>query len=492
MNRSWTFAAIALLALGIVGCVDREAQKQAARTKTIIEDTTVPVQVQTVGTTTVSDNLEITGQVTTSSDVTVGARTAGRVVSVSVRDGDSVRAGQVIAQQETQILYAAVQQAQGQLSAARSNYDQARSNAIVGPQKSLNAIRSAEAELRSARAQLAKAKIGARPEEISQAQTQVNSAKFAMETARKEMERQKTLFESGAVSRQRLEQAENAYQNALGNYEQALENLQMKRSWSRPEDIRSAEEDVRQAEEGVRTAQANKKLDVLLNQQVDAARSNMQAAKANLDIANRNLSDAVIRSPFAGRVSGNPVQPGTFLAPGSPVARLIGAEGIYFEGEVPESNIAAVVPGKMVQVNIDAFPNRTWVGKVAAVSPTGDQVGRLFRVRIQLAGATQEIKPGMFARGVVTLRSVADATVVPTAAVMRDEDQTYIFVVEGTKAKRLVVRTGLSADGKIQVTGVPAGAKVVVQGQNQLTDGAAVRLEVPKAAQSGEGKTDGV
>lgn len=492
MNKIWIFGAAALLTLSVAGCVNREAQKQAARTKTIIEDTTVPVQVQTVATTTVTDDLEITGQVTTSSDVTIGARTAGRVVSVSVRDGDPVRAGQVIAQQETQILFAAVQQAQGQLNAAQAQYSQARSNAVIAPQKSLNAIRSAEAELRSKKAQLAKSKAGARTEEVNQAQAQVNTAKFAMDTAKKEMERQKSLFESGAVSRQRLEQAENAYQFALGNYEQALENLRMKQTWTRPEDIRSAEEDVRQAEEALRTAQANKKLDVLLDQQVDAARSNVQAAKATLDIANRNLSDANIRSPFAGRVSGNPVQPGTFLAPGAPVARLIGTEGIYFEGEVPESNIAEVVPGKTVRVSIDAFPNRTWTGKVAAISPSGDQVGRLFRVRVQLAGATQEIKPGMFARGVVTLRSVLDATVVPTASVIRDEDKSYIFVVEGDKAKRLVVRTGLTTDGKIQVTGVPAGAKVVVQGQNQLSDGKPVRLENDKAAQAANGKTDGV
>jgi HlyD family secretion protein len=473
------------MALFAGGCVDRDAQEQARRTKAIVEDTTVPVEVELVGTAPVSDELEITGQVTTSSDVTIGARTAGRLVAVYVRDGDAVKAGQVIAEQEKAVLQAAVSQARSQVSAARSQLAQARSNALVAPQKSEAAIRSAEAQLRSARAQLAKAKEGAREEEVRQAEAQVKAAKFAMDTARKEMERQKTLYESGAVSRQRFEQAENAYQASLSNYEQALENLRMKEAWTRPEDIRTAEEQVRQAEENLRTAQADKKLDVLLTQQVDAAEANYRAAQAALDIAQKNLADATIRSPFSGRVSGNPVQPGAFLAPGSPVARLIGVEGIYFEGEVPESSIAAIRPGMPVRVTIDAIANRTWAGTVAAVSPAGDEVARLFKVRVRLAGDAEQVRPGMFARGVVTIRSVPRATVVPAAAILRDEQRTYVFVLEGDVSKRRDVTTGLRTDGMVQVAGLEPGSRLVVQGQSQLRDGAKVKVAEAAARAGG-------
>jgi RND family efflux transporter MFP subunit len=475
--RKLAFLSVAALLFVAVGCVDREAQKQAARTKSIIEDDTVPVQIITAVSAPLADELEITGEVTTAADVTIGARQAGRVVAVTVRDGDFVRAGQVIAEQETTVLQAAVRQAQSQLNAARSQYSQARSNAVVAPQKSQAAIRSAEAQIRSARAQLAKAKEGARDEEVRQAEAQVKAAKFSMETAKKELERQKSLFESGAVSRQRLEQAENGYQSALSQYEQALENLRMKQAWTRPEDIRTAEEQVRQAEEALRTAQANQKLDVLLEQQMDTAQANVRAAQASLDIAQKNLSDAMIRSPFSGRISGNPVQPGTFLAPGSPVVRVIGEEGIYFEGEVPESQIAAITPGKPVAVTVDALPNRTWAGKVLAVSPVGDEVGRIFRVRIQLAGASSEIKPGMFARGKVTLRSIPNAVTVPANAVVLKDGKPFLFVLDGEKAKQVPVTTGLRTDGRLQVVGIGEGEKVIVEGQNQLSDGAKVRLE---------------
>lgn len=479
----------AALVAGIAGCVNREAQGQAKRTKALIEDPTTPVRVMETTATSISDEMEITGQVATSSDVSIGARTSGRLVTVYIRDGDSVAAGQLIAEQETTILRAAVQQAQSQLNAAQSQLQQAISSAKIGPQRSATAVASAQAAVRSARAQLEKAKTGARDEEVKQAEAQVKSAKFNMETARKEMERQRSLFESGAVPRQRLETAENAYQGALSQYETALENLRMRQSWTRPEDIRTAEEQVRQAEEGVRSAQANQRLDVTLDQQVDTARANVRAAEANLDIARKNLSDAQIRSPFSGRVSGNPVQPGTFLAPGSPVARLIGQEGIYFEGEVPESKVAALSPGKPVRVTVDAISGRTWAGTILSISPSGEEVGRIFRVRIRLAGSIDEVKPGMFARGTVTLSTVDGATVVPAAAVLRDGDKSYVFVVEGDKAKRIDVRTGLTTNGSVQVINLPIGAKVVTDGQSQLTDGAKVRIGDGKPAAAGGAKS---
>lgn len=487
----WQFLMAATLVATFTGCVDREAQEQAKRTKALIEDPTIPVKVMQVRETDISDEMEITGQVATSSDVTIGARTAGRLVAVYVRDGEAVAAGQVIAEQETTVLRAAVQQAQSQLNAAQAQLQQAISNARIGPQRSATAVASAQAALRAARAQLEKAKAGARDEEVKQAEAQVKSAKFNMETAKKELERQKTLFESGAVPRQRVEAAENAYQGALSQYETALENLRMRQSWTRPEDIRTAEEQVRQAEEGVRSAQANQRLDVTLEQQVDSARANVRAAEANLDIARKNLSDAQIRSPFSGRISGNPVQPGAFLAPGSPVARLIGKEGIFFEGEVPESKISLLSPGKPVRVTIDAIAGRTWAGTVASISPSGDEVGRIFRVRVQLAGPVDEIKPGMFARGVVTLSMTTGATVVPISAVVRDENRAYVFTVVGDQAKRIEVRTGLTSNGSIQVMNVPAGARVVVEGQNQLTDGAKVRLGDGEPPSAGEAKVEG-
>ncbi|HEY0868032.1 MAG TPA: efflux RND transporter periplasmic adaptor subunit, partial [Fimbriimonas sp.] len=266
------------------------------------------------------------------------------------------------------------------------------------------------------------------------------------------------------------------------------QTLAIMENGTRSEDIATARANVQQAEEGVRTARAQKSLDVVLADQVNGARAQVESARANVQsagaqvrIAQQNLADTLIRAPFAGRVQGKPAQVGTVVAPGTPIIRLVGGDGVYFSGQVPESQIQKVQAGESVDVTIDAFPGRKFVGRIAAVSPQGSSVGRLFDVRVQIAGETSSLKPGMFARGSVQLEVVPSATVVPKTAVVTQGNSRYVFVVDGDKAKRVPVQTGLEQGTMIQVKGVPANAQVIVRGQNGLSEGAPIRVETASA-----------
>jgi HlyD family secretion protein len=486
MRRLLILAAALSLTLG--GCVNREAQEQGRRTQEILADTTRPVTVVSAAARSLEDRMEITGEVVTGSDVVVGAKIPGRIVSVYVRDGDAVAAGQLIAAMETTNQMLSIQQAEAQVASARSALSQAQANAAVGPERSRSAVSAAEAQLRSARAQLAKARAGARPEERAQAEAQVSAARSNMETAKRELERQQQLHASGAVSLQRVEQAQNAYQSALSQYQSALEAQRMLQSGTRSEDLAAAEEAVRQAEEGVRQAQSQQKLDVLLTQQVEAARAALRSAEAQVRMARQSLEDAQIRAPFSGRVSGRPVQPGAVLPAGGQVARLIGVDGSYFEGEVPAGEIMRIQMGDQVEVRVDGLPNRVFSGSIAATSPSATGVGRLFRVRVQLNGGAGEVKPGMFARGSVTLSEI-DGIAVPATAVVTRGGESLVFVVDGDKARRVPVQVGLRQGDWIQVSGLQPGDQVVVTGQNDLEEGSLVRIENPTQSANQEGAT---
>lgn len=474
----WIATALAL-ALGITGCVNREAQAQGKRTVDLIKDPTVPVSVQPASTQTLTETLEITGQLATSADTTVGSKIAGRLVSVNVQDGSSVTAGQVIAELDASMQRAQVQQAQAQVTAARAALSQAQTNLKIGPQRSAAAVAVAQAQLRAAKAQLAKARMGARSEEVAQAQAQVNAAKSALETAKRDRDRARTLHEQGAISQQRLDAAENVYQSALSNYEAALEGLRMRQNWTRPEDLSSAEEQVRQAEEGLRSAQAQKALDALLDQQVEQARANLRSAEAGLSLAHQNLADAHIRAPFAGKVFGRPAQAGTVLNPGSPAARIVGKEGLYFEGDLPEASVAQVKPGDSVEVTLNALNSGPITGHIVSISPTSQEVARVFRVRVALDRAPKGAMSGMFAHGKVTVRRVAEATVVPFVAIQSADKDPYVFTIEGTKAKKVAVKLGLKTDGLVQVEGITPGAKVVIEGARGLVEGKEVKVQEP-------------
>lgn len=472
--RRFTLLLIVIIPL-VAGCVNREAQKQAKRTEALVSDPTVPVSVERVTTREMTETLEITGALTTSEDSIVGAKIGGRLVQVAVQDGDAVKAGQVLAQQETTELAARVRQQRALVDAARAQVDQAKTDAKVGPSRSEAAVRASEARLKQAEAALEKLRKGAREEERIQADWAVENAKKSLEVAKAALDRARKLFEDGAIAKADVERAENAHMSALAAYNGAVESRRIIEK-ARPEDIAAAEQQVAAAREQLNSDRAAQRLDSQYQDRVRAAEANLRSAQEALSLAQQALSDATIRAPFEGRISGQPTQVGTYVGPGSPVARLVDTKGVYFEGDVPENRVAEMQPGRRVAVNIDALQRKV-SGTIVTVNPLGSDVGRLFKVRIQLEGDTSGFKPGMFATGVVELRRIPDAVVVPVLAIIGQGKEQRVFVVDGKKAKEVSVTTGLSDDRFVQVKGLEPGQEVVVAGQSKLADGMTIEIK---------------
>lgn len=484
MNRWIYFAFTLTAALALTGCVDRQAQQQAKVTQKIITDPTQVVTVESVMPQAVSETLEITGELATGQDTQVGAKQSSKLVAVYVKDGDPVSAGQLIAVQDSAVQQAQLQQAMASMSTASAQLSQAISNAKIGPAKTAAAVRQAQAQLKSAEANLKKVRAGARKEERIQQDWAVKQAKTALDIAQKDVDRKQDLYNQGAIPKTQLEQAQNAYMAALTSYNSALQNQAMQNEGARPEDISVAEEAVRSAQQQVAQARAQQDLDVLYGDQIRAARASVQSAQAQVEVARQAIADTQIRAPYAGRIAGKPAQPGEVAGPGSVVARIIGGSGLYFEGEVPESEITRVRSGSPVSIAITAIPGRTFSGRVAAINPLASTVGRLYTVRIAFNAISPEIKPGMFARGAITLRTIPDAVMVPSTAVVEYRGQTIVWVMNGEAAvKSIPVQTGIRKQDSIQIlSGLAPGEKVIVKGQQNLNDKSKVRVEARTTA----------
>ena len=491
MKRNLLYLAAGIAVLSSYGCVNRDAQEQAKRTEQIVTDATPVVVTGPARTETMVESVAITGDIVAGEDSQIGAKQSGKITAVTVKDGDTVSSGQLLATLDTSQLVSQLRQAQAQVSSAvaqmnqaSSGLTQARRNAVAGPSKSASAVRSAEAQVRSARAQLQKAQSGARPQEIAQLEASVRSAKVALDNQEKELERIQRLVSEGALAGNRLEQQMTVVASARAQYENATEALNLGRSGARSEDVAAAQEAVNQANAALQQAKTNQQLDPLLQDQVraaqaqfSAAQSQVEAARAAVSIIQQQIGDMQIRAPFSGKVYGKPTQVGTVVGAGTSIVRLIGGEGIYFSGQVPASEIASVKPGLPVSIKIDSLPGRTFVGRVATVSPLGSSVGRLFDVRVQISDGGAAIRPGMFARGDIQIRRVANAVTVPSNAVVSKGDQQLLYLVEGGKAQAINVRDGLRKDSRVEVIGLPSGAQVVLEGQTNLTDGATVKVQ---------------
>lgn len=487
-SRSLLFAALALL--GTAGCVNRQAQAQARDTAKVINDPTVQVVAQAAATQTIQQTVLVTGDVTTSEDTNVGPKASGKVVSVLVNDGDQMAAGQIVAQMDTAVLSAQLAQASAQEAQARASLSQARAglsqalrNQALNPAKSAAAIRDAQANLRSAQANYAKLRAGARPQERLQSQANVASAKANLDTQTKQLDRIRNLVQQGALAGSQLDTQQATYEAARTQYENAVQSLNLVQAGNRAEDISAGEEQVRAAQAGVATARANQSLDALYTDQVSNAQAQVQAAQAQILAAQAasaqartNLSDATIKAPFAGTVSGKPVQPGTVLSPGSTIVHLVGSTGVYFDGSIPSDLVDRLKTGQPVTVTVDALAGRSFPAKIRAVGNLGSTVGRLFSVRIAFDGVPGDVKPGMFARGNIVLQSIPGAVVVPQTAVLKDDQGAYVMVAQGAAARKTRVTTGLTQGEVTQVTGLTPGVQVVTQGQNGLADGAKIQV----------------
>ena len=466
-------AAVALLS----GCVDREEQEQAKQTEKLNKDPTTVVEVMMVAASDVSDTIEITGTIQTSDDVEVTAIVGGAIIAIYVKDGDVVSRGQTVAKQDDSDYRAQLEWSRAQVRIAKSALDQAKADATVGPLRSAARVGASEARLDQAKSALQKLINGARPEERRQADALVEKAESDRDTAKLALDRARLLESEGAISTSELEAAENAYRSALSAYASAIEARLLVNSASREEDITAAEHAVRAAEQQLLIDKAEQRLDVLFDQRVEAAEANWNAAQRTTERAQIALDNTVLRSPFAGRVSGRPTQVGTYVAPGVQIMRIVGSGGAYFEAELPESQIASVPIGVSVQVTVDALHGVAIDGTLVAVSPNATGSGRLFLARIRLDTIPDGMRTGMFARGVVTLDQRSGVHLLPSEALLRDSQGPYVYLMAGDQAERFEVQPGPTRNGSTEVTGLSDGDLVIIKGQTSIGDGSAVRTE---------------
>lgn len=477
MIRRLSIFTLAIITTGLIsGCVDRKAQAESKQTEKFLSIPTVSVTVTPASSQTVSKEVAITGNLATSNISQVGAREAGRIVAIYVRDGDLVKAGQVLAIEDKTQLRASYEQALGQVAVAQAAVSQALWNQRYQPIKTRAALDQAKSQVASAQASLKKELAGARIEARKQAQATLAAAKTNLQVAQADLKRQETLFDQGAIPQNQLDSARNTAAIAQQQYDNAFQNMVEIRHGNRPEDIAVARQAVIQAEQMVKSAEATQNLNVLLGDQVTSAKAELASAQAEVSLAQSNLNDATVRAPFSGQVAGQPVQLGTVVSVGTPILQVVSTQGTYFDGQIPEQFISSIKVGAPVDVTIDALPGVHFSGHVSAINPLGVQYGRLFSVRIAIDTTSTELKPNMFATGKVQTAIIPDATVVPVDAVLSDNAERYLFTVQNGIAKKLTVKTGITSGNNVQVMGLAPGTPVVIQGQQNLLDGTKVKV----------------
>ncbi len=214
-----------------------------------------------------------------------------------------------------------------------------------------------------------------------------------------------------------------------------------------------------------------------------AAASAVETAKS-LDA--RSGAALTLRAPIAGVVETAPLAPGDLAAQGAAVAKLGALGGLRVRLGVEAQAAAGIKTGAAVRLAPLAGGQEQTV-TVTSVDPRQDPQTRLASVIVRApAGA---FAPGQPLRGEIVVRQEPAATVIPRAAVLYDQEQPYVFVVQNSAAHRRDLKLGAENDDKVAVVqGLAPGDRVVVEGASALDDGMAVREGKAVAPKADDGK----
>ena len=217
--------------------------------------------------------------------------------------------------------------------------------------------------------------------------------------------------------------------------------------------------------------------------QLDTAKAKYEGARALMAKARESAGDYSVAAPWDGVISKVLVKDGDFVAPRAPLVEMYDPKSLVIRLAVPEAQSTLVLKGMPVKVQMDAYPGKTFEGKISLVYPDLDTRMRTRTAEVKLDYPVALI-PGMFARLQVGLETATDAVVVPGDAVLvLPNGEKVAFILKDGKAQRRVVQTGLEAGGRVQIiSGIQPGEAVVTAGNEKLKDGMAAK------AQGGAGK----
>jgi membrane fusion protein, multidrug efflux system len=213
------------------------------------------------------------------------------------------------------------------------------------------------------------------------------------------------------------------------------------------------------------------------SQAKDEAENNFRVAQASYDLASAKLTKLEIKAPFSGTVGLRSVSVGDYIRDGQDIANLEALDPLKVDFRVPEIFLKQVASGQSLQVNLDAFPNQAFEGKVLAINPLLDTNGRSIVIRAVVKNADARLRPGMFARVRLLTSDVQDAMTIPEQALLPQGEEFYVFRVADGRASRVKVEIGQRREGVVEILrGIAKEDVIVTAGQLKIRDGAPVKV----------------
>lgn len=381
------------------------------------------------------------GTIQPSSSINLSFQAAGTVKEIKVKEGDQVKAGQVLATLDAADAELQVAQAELNLANAQLKLQTTKRGATA------EEIAAARASLASAEANLATLQAGPSPSDIEVARLKYEQAKNQLWSA--QCQRDATCGNPNA-SRVACDQANASV--ASSSLAVEIARIQYEQAQKGP-----TEKDLRAAEAQVAQARLNlaKLTSAPTAEDIRAAENAVKQAEISLQQARLKLAAYTLVAPFDGTVARLSLQVGQMVNASTQAGLLSVPDSYDITADMSEVDVARVKVGQEVNITLDALPDRTFKGRVTKVAAVGTSVQGVvnYPVTIHLEQADPAIKPGMTANASIIVDRRDDVLLVPSRAIRSQGNQRFVRVLFQGQTIDVPVQVGLSGDGGTEILG---------------------------------------
>jgi HlyD family secretion protein len=333
-------------------------------------------------------------------DSAVSPKTSGRILEIHYREGDSVKAGDVIALLDDEQVRAREQQAQAAVIQSQARMRSAQQQiAVLQEQLQQTQLQTGQAQADAeGRVHQAEAELASAEAELVQQEASLKLALFDKDAYTR-------LAQSGAVSERQGKQAVTT-----ADTQEAVVTASRRRVDAARGSLNVAKTNL--TNPSIRSAQSAAIRKQMLQQQdeIAGAAADLQRLRAQLLEAQANRQDLTVRAPFDGTVATRTAEPGEVVQAGTSIVTFVDLNRVYLRGFVPEGQIGKVKVGQPARIYLDSNPKKPIDAYVSRIDPQAtftpentyfrdDRVKQVVGVKLQLKSGFGYGKPGMPADG---------------------------------------------------------------------------------------------
>ena len=207
----------------------------------------------------------------------------------------------------------------------------------------------------------------------------------------------------------------------------------------------------------------------------EGLRFDVDALEAVYKLQRLDYEYTKIRAPISGIVSARDIKIGQHVDVSDGTFKITDTSNLVAYLRIPQTELEKFSAGHQANVNVDAMPELSFDATIVRISPTIDARNGTFRATATIDNQKGLLAPGMFGRFDIAYEQHVDALVIPAAALVKEDNETVVYVVENGAAVRRAIQTGIRSGDNIEVlSGLDEQEKIVVTGQGGLRDGSRV------------------